>query len=221
MTQLLDAIVIAPETTATAAILWLHGLGADGNDFAPVVRQLGLPGRGIRAILPHAPYRPVTINGGSVMRAWYDVVEEDLRRRPDATGIRTSAEQLTGLVQAQRASGIPAERIVLAGFSQGGAIALHAGLRYPERLGGIMGLSTYLPLPESLEQEGAAGNREVPIFLGHGTGDPLIPLLQAEQSAKVLSGLGYRPEIHRYPMAHSVCIDELEDIDRWLWTALP
>jgi len=212
----LDAVLVEPHGPPVASIIWLHGLGADGHDFEPVVHQLGLPARGVRVTLPHAPRRPVTINGGYVMRAWYDVLDPDLTRNPDVEGIRASAALVETYIQAERQAGVPAGRIVLAGFSQGGVIALHKGVRHAERLAGIIALSTYVPLPEDLPDEVHEANRELPVFMAHGAQDPLIPLAAGEASASQLATLGYGVEFHRYPMPHSVCTEEIADIDRWL-----
>jgi len=217
MTDLLERIVIEPTRTADAAVIWLHGLGADGHDFEGIVPHLGLPaGHGVRFVFPHAPIRPVTINGGLEMRAWYDILEMNIGMRQDEAGIRSSADQLVALVDAERASGIPPHRIVLAGFSQGGAIALHTGLRHPERLAGIMALSTYLPLADSLEDEAAPANADVPIFMAHGTADPVVPIRLAEQGMKQMTRAGYVVDFRSYPMPHSVIPEEILDIAGWL-----
>ena len=210
-------VVVEPPTPATAAVVWLHGLGADGHDFEPVAAELGRGGLdGIRYVFPHAPVRPVTINGGMEMRAWYDIAGSDFDRRADEEGVRESAGIARALVDEQIARGIAAERIVLAGFSQGGAIALYAGLRFPFRLAGILALSTYLPAPRSLEAQAHPANRDVPIFLAHGSQDPMIALSLAERSRAALAALGYVVEVHTYPMPHSVCAEEIRDIASWL-----
>ena len=212
-----ETIVIEPPGDAAASVIWLHGLGADGHDFEPVVPALAERAVAhVRFVFPHAPMMPVTINNGAVMRAWYDIADADPNHRADARGVRASAEILVGLVDAERERGIPAERIVVAGFSQGGAIALHAGLRYPHRLAGILALSTYLPLADSLAAEAHAANREVPVFLGHGSQDPVVPLPLSDRSLEQLAALGYAVEIHTYPMPHSVCAEELRDVSNWL-----
>ncbi|HEX9127320.1 MAG TPA: alpha/beta fold hydrolase, partial [Methylomirabilota bacterium] len=201
-----------------AAVIWLHGLGADGHDFEPIVPELGMPAAlDVRFVFPHAPMQPVAINGGAVMRAWYDVTGDG---RQDAAGIRASQVRVEALIARERARGIPARSIVLAGFSQGGAIALQTGLRHPERLASILALSTYLPLPETLEQEASQANRDVPIFMAHGTQDPVIPLSWTMRSRDRLKALGYAVEWHEYPMPHSVCAEEIADISRWLRTVL-
>ena len=220
-TDLLDAVVISPSGPARAAILWLHGLGADGHDFAPLIPQLGIVEQlGVRVILPHAPRRPVTVNGGMVMPAWYDIAGTDFRRREDRAGLRTSEQQLRALIEREISRGIAAERILLAGFSQGGALVLHTGLRYPRRLAGIMVLSAYLPLADTLPAEAAEANRTVPLMMAHGTHDPVVPLPLAEQSRDLLQQQGYTVTWHTYAMAHAVCPEELLDIRAWLLECL-
>jgi phospholipase/carboxylesterase len=189
----------------------MHGLGADGWDFVPLVRELPLPpDLALRFIFPHAPVRPVTINNGFEMRAWYDIAMNDIARLPDEKGIRESQHQVEQLIARERERGVDSRHIVLAGFSQGGAIALQAGLRHSQRLGGIMALSTYLTLQESLEAEGAPANRSTPIFMAHGTQDPIVPLQLAESSAEALRRAGYEVEWHTWPMPHSVCAEEVQ-----------
>ena len=195
----------------------MHGLGADGNDFVPVVDELGLPPQlAVRFIFPHAPMQPVTINGGFIMRAWYDVFNQDLSFREDEAGVRRSQQEIEKLITKEKDRGIGASRIVLAGFSQGGAIALQTGLRHPERLAGIMALSSYLPLASTLATEANAANHAVPIFMAHGTADPLIPLPLASLSRERLEQQGYQVEWHQYLMPHSVCLEEIQDIGQWL-----
>ncbi len=220
----LETIEIETAPNPTAAVIWLHGLGADGNDFAPIVPELALDGAPpIRFVFPHAPMMPVTINNGHVMRAWYDVSFGDLEgkaRRADEAGVRASQARITELIEREIARGITARHIVIAGFSQGGAIALQTGLRYPQRIAGIMALSTYLPLAESLATEAAAANRDAPIFYAHGTYDPVIPLAMATDSREKLAAAGYSAEWHEYPMQHSVCAEEVTAISAWLRRAL-
>jgi phospholipase/carboxylesterase len=216
-TDLLAAIELETRPNPDAAVIWMHGLGADGNDFVPIVGELDLPrGCGIRFIFPHAPTRPVTINGGAVMRAWYDIVGTDLTNRGDEHGIRDSQLRIEQLIAREKTRGIAASKLVLAGFSQGGVIALQTGLRHPERLAGIMALSTYLAMPQVLAAEAHAANRDIPIFMAHGTGDPMIDLDRAEASRRALQASGYAVEWHTYPMQHSVCIEEVRAIGAWL-----
>ena len=215
MPELLAAIEIETGKNPTASIVWLHGLGADGNDFAPIVPELRLPKAAIRFVFPHAPVRPVTINGGMRMRAWYDITD-GANRREDERGVRASQVLIEALIGREKERGTKAGRLVLAGFSQGGAIALHAGLRDPERIAGIMALSAYVPVGEKLSAERSTANRDVPIFMGHGSDDPIIPLVRAEQSRNLLKSLGYPVEWHEYGMPHSVCPEELTDIGTWL-----
>jgi phospholipase/carboxylesterase len=220
MSQLLESIEITTGKNPGATVIWMHGLGADGNDFVPVVDELRLDGPpAIRFVFPHAPMRPVTINNGTVMRAWYDISFDDLAgqsRRADERGVRESQAQVHALVEREESRGVAPECIVLAGFSQGGAIALQAGLRYPRKLAGIMALSTYLPLAESLSREAAPANRKTPIFMAHGLYDPVVPMVMGAGSMTLLAGLGYAVEWRQYPMPHSVCPQEIEDIGVWL-----
>lgn len=213
----LPAIELVTGENPAASVIWMHGLGADGNDFVPVVDELRLPQQlAVRFIFPHAPMQPVTINGGFVMRAWYDVFNQDLSFREDEAGVRRSQQEIEKLITKEKDRGIAASRIVLAGFSQGGAIALQTGLRHPERLAGIMALSCYLPLAATLAAEANAANHAVPIFMAHGTADPLIPLSLASLSRVQLEQQGYRVEWHQYLMPHSVCPEEIRDIGQWL-----
>jgi phospholipase/carboxylesterase len=217
-----DAIIMTPATPPTASVIWMHGLGADGTDFVPLVPQLHLPDAvAPRFIFPNAPVRPVTVNNGVRMRAWYDIYGFGLREREDDVGIRASAVVIHRLIDRERAAGISADRIVLAGFSQGGAVALHAGLRYAEPLAGILALSTYLPLAATVAAEAAAGNRIVPILMCHGREDPVVPLELAEKSCDTLTDLGYRPRWLDYPMQHQLCAPEILAISQWLVQVLP
>ena len=214
---MLDCITIEPPTPANACVIWMHGLGADGNDFVPMVPELGLPREhSVRFIFPNAPTMAVTINGGYVMRAWYDIVSAELDKRADVAGVRNSAVAIDELIADQCAKGIAANRIVLAGFSQGGVIALHTGLRYPQKLGGIMALSTYLACAETLGAEASSSNRDVPIFYAHGAADPVISLALAKLSKSRLDTHGYKVEWHEYAMPHSVCAEEIDDIAAFL-----
>jgi phospholipase/carboxylesterase len=208
-------LATGPEPAGT--VIWLHGLGADGWDFVPIVRELPLPETlALRFIFPHAPERPVTINNGFVMRAWYDIAMNDIARLPDERGIRESQAAVERLIARERDRGIESARIVLAGFSQGGAIALQAGLRHADRLGGIAALSTYLALEESLDQEASAANRATPIFMAHGTQDPIVPIALAEASAAALKRRGYEVEWEAWPMPHSVCAEEIQSLADFL-----
>jgi phospholipase/carboxylesterase len=215
--DLLPAVELQTAPSPGAAVIWLHGLGADGNDFVPVVPELKLPpALAVRFVFPHAPVRAVTINNGMRMRAWYDISAADLTNRADLGGVRDSQKQLEALIAREEARGIPARRIVAAGFSQGGAIALYTGVRHAERLAGIMALSTYLISPDALSAEASAANRGVPIFMGHGTADPIVRFEWGEASRRVLEAAGYEVEWHSYRMEHSVCLEEVHAIGAWL-----
>jgi phospholipase/carboxylesterase len=218
----LDAVEIEPQRPADAAVILLHGLGADGHDFEALVPELRLPpSLATRWVFPHAPVRPVTLNGGHRMRAWYDIVALDRSAPEDEAGIRRSAEAAARLVRRERERGLVAERIVLAGFSQGGAIALFAGLRQSERLAGIIALSTYLPLAGSLAGDAHPANAAVSVFMAHGSFDPVVPMVLGEGSRDLLRARGYDVEWRTYPMAHSVCADEVRDLRSWLLRVLP
>ena len=215
--QYLEAVEINPPGTPRACIIWLHGLGADGHDFEPLIPQLGIVETlGVRVVLPHAPHRPVTINGGMEMPAWYDIRATDFQQGQDSTGIRESERQLRDLIQREVDGGIPAEHILLAGFSQGGAIVLYTGLRYPQPLAGLLALSTYVPLAETLKTEAVAANSQVPILMAHGMQDPVVPVKLALQSRDLLEQLGYKVSWHSYPMPHAVCPEEISDVRDWL-----
>ncbi len=224
MTTLLESIEIETAPKPTATVIWMHGLGADGNDFVSIVRELDLKGApGIRFVFPHAPVRPVTINNGHVMRAWYDISFGDLEgntRKADEKGVRESQAQIGQLIARENQRKIPSKNIVLAGFSQGGAIALHTGLRYPETLAGVMALSTYLPLADSFAQEATPGNAKTSVFMAHGTQDPVVPYAMGSASHARLQQAGYAVDWHEYPMPHSVCLEEINDIGRWLGKVL-
>ncbi len=215
MEKPLEAIEIETAPNPNASVIWLHGLGADGNDFVPVVPELGLVGKAVRFVFPHAPMQPVTINFGMVMRAWYDIADAAIRRE-DAAGVEASRGHVEALIAREQGRGIPDSRIVLAGFSQGGAIALHTGLRHEGRLAGILALSCYLPLADRLPGEASALNRDVPIFMGHGLADPIVPFARAVESRDFLQQLGYPVDWHEYPMPHSVCLEEITAIGAWL-----
>lgn len=199
------------------SVIWMHGLGADGHDFEPIVPFLGLPsGKSVRFVFPHALRRPITINGGMVMRAWYDIVQISTSRGQDKAGIRHSADKIRALIDHEIARGIPASRIVLAGFSQGGAMALHVGLRYPQTLAGIMVLSGYLLFPERLQSEHSKANAATPVFIGHGTQDPMVPFSLGQATVTALQGGQWPLEWHDYPVPHSVSQEELADVGQWL-----
>lgn len=216
-----EAVVLEPASSATATVIVLHGLGADGFDFVPIVAELKLPAPlSVRFIFPHAKARPVTLNNGYVMRAWYDIVSLGGGGPEDDAGIRDSATLIGRYVKEQQAAGIAASRVVIAGFSQGGAIALQTGLRYPERLAGILALSTYLPLRNTLQTEAAAANRDVPILMCHGTYDRVVPAAMGVASRDLLLKSGYAVEWRSYPMEHSVCAEEILDISKWLQARL-
>jgi phospholipase/carboxylesterase len=220
MTQLLETIEIETGERPDAAVIWLHGLGADAHDFEPIVPELRLPQRlALRFVFPHAPIRPVTLNQGMRMRAWYDILQLGGGREDDP-GIRASQKSLDNLIAREGARGIAPARIVLAGFSQGGAIALQTALRSGERLAGTLALSTYLPLAPTLAAERSAANRDLPIFMAHGSQDPMIPIDRARASRDALAALGYPVEWREYPMPHSVCPDEISDIAAWLTRVL-
>jgi len=210
----LETLEIETAPKPAASIIWLHGLGADGNDFAPLADEIKLP-LAVRYIFPHAPMMPVTINGGYVMRAWYDISDAAIRRE-DEDGVRDSQKRVEALLAQEKSRGVGANRIVLAGFSQGGAIALQTGLRHPERLAGIMALSTYVPLADSLAAEASPANREVSIFMAHGSSDPMIPCARARASRDLLQQQNYAVEWHEYRMQHAVCPQEIADIGSWL-----
>lgn len=213
----LDTIEVFGSSVQDGSVIWLHGLGADGHDFEPIVPELGLAGQlSLRFVFPHAPVRPVTINGGIPMRAWYDILTLDRDGLQDESGIRASSAALHELVQREHERGQPFERIALAGFSQGGAIALHTALRFEQRLAGVMALSTYLPMPDRLPQERAEANRDLPVFMAHGTLDPMLPVTLGQQSRDALAAAGYAVRWREYPMAHAVCATEIADIRNWL-----
>jgi len=210
----LETIEIETAPDPRASIIWLHGLGADGNDFAPLADEIALPAA-VRYIFPHAPMMPVSINDGYVMRAWYDISDAAIRRE-DEDGVRASQQSVEVLLAREKSRGVAASRIVLAGFSQGGAIALHTGLRHAERLAGIMALSTYVPLADQLAKEASPANRGVPIFMAHGTADPMIAFARAEASRDLLLAQGYALDWHEYRMQHAVCPQEIAAIGDWL-----
>lgn len=213
MTELLQCVEVQTSPAPGATVILLHGLGADGYDFVPVVKELeALGAPPARYVFPHAPTMPVTINGGYVMRAWYDILGTDLVRREDEQGIRASQRMVEALIEREVERGVARARIVLAGFSQGGAITLHTGLRQAQPLAGLVALSCYLPLADTLSKEAAAGSQAVPVFLAHGTQDPVVPLARGAASRDALKAAGYSVEWHEYPMPHSVCGEEIQAI---------
>ncbi|MEW4983562.1 MAG: carboxylesterase [Cycloclasticus sp.] len=217
----LPSIISNPNTPIRCSVIWLHGLGASGNDFAPIVPELGIQDElGIRFVFPHAPNIPVTINRGAVMPAWYDISEMDLMKRADSAGIIQSSATITDMINDEIAMGIEPSKIVIAGFSQGGVVAIDAGIRFPDTLAGIMALSTYIPMRDTLPNATQSGNGDIPIFYGHGNFDSVIPIDQAESSRHFLEESGYCVEWNNYPMEHSVSPQEISHIKTWLTTVL-
>lgn len=216
-TTLLDALELETAPNPTHAVIWLHGLGADGHDFAPIVPELKLGSTpAVRFVFPHAPVQPVTINGGMAMRSWYDIRNADLAQREDAQGIFQSQQAVHALIARENQRGIATQNIVLAGFSQGCAMTLQTGLRLPEKLAGLIALSGYLPLAQTLPAERSAANQDTPIFMAHGTQDPIVPLQRAQDSYQLMQELRYSVDWNTYPMQHSVCLEELNDIAAFL-----
>ena len=214
--DLLPCVSVEPTSEHKATVIWLHGLGADGHDFEPIVPELKLPAElGVKFIFPHAPVMPVTINGGYEMRAWYDIRDADLANREDKDGVRQSAALVEKLIEAELKAGIPSDKIVLAGFSQGGAIALHLATRFDQKLAGIVALSTYLTMPESLSGEKSEANIETPVFMAHGSQDPVVPMQRCQYSAKVLEENGFSVNWQDYPMAHAVCLEEIQALGQY------
>lgn len=216
-----QTVEIEPAGEARGAVIWLHGLGADGHDFEPIVPELRLPDSiPLRFVFPHAPVRPVTLNGGMKMRAWYDIISLDRSGPQDEQGIRDSAASLLELIERERSRGIATEQIVIAGFSQGGAIAMHGALRFAPKLGGLMSLSSWLPLGDAFAREvidnPESQSRDLPVFMAHGTFDPVLPIALGKESNAALQSAGYKVEWHEYPMAHAVCAEEIRDIRNWL-----
>lgn len=210
----LETVVIETSQPVKQSVIWLHGLGADGHDFAPIVPELNLPNT--RFIFPHAPHQPITMNNGYEMRAWYDLYGLTLQNKQDEAGMRAMQKEIESLIQNEIKQGIPANKIVLAGFSQGGAMAFFTALRYPEKLAGILALSTYVSLKEKLADEASPANHDIPIFMAHGIFDSIITLDTCKVSRQLLEDLNYAVEWHEYPMAHSVCPEEIEDIAHFL-----
>ena len=211
---MLDAVIIDTSSPIQQTVIWLHGLGADGHDFAPIVPELNIPNT--RFIFPHAPHQAITMNNGYEMRAWYDLYGLTLQTKQDEAGMRAMQHEIESLIETEQAQGIPADKIVLAGFSQGGAMAFFTGLRYPKKLAGILALSTYVSLKEKLADEAHSANKDIPIFMAHGSFDSIITLDTCLVSRRLLEDLDYRIEWHEYPMPHSVCSEEIEDIARFL-----
>lgn len=210
-----ECVEVSTGTDPVGSVIWLHGLGADGHDFEPIVPELHLPTSApLRFVFPHAPVRPVTINGGMAMRAWYDIVSLDASGRADAAGVHESTAILEELIAREVERGIAADRLVIAGFSMGGAIAINTALHTRRTLAGMMALSTYLPLPNELA--GASGPRDLKVFMAHGSFDPMLPMQWGQASAAALRDHGFDVEWHEYPMAHAVCPDEIRDIRQWL-----
>jgi phospholipase/carboxylesterase len=217
MSDLLEHIQIETNDNPDIAIIWMHGLGADGNDFVPMVRELDLDGLpGIRFIFPHAKTMPVTINNGYVMRSWYDIAGLELERREDENGLRASQKDIEAFIEREKARGIPASRIILAGFSQGCAMTIQTGLRHPEQLAGLLCLSGYVPLSAKLATERTDASKSTPIFMAHGRYDNVVPFNRAEASRDLLVSLGYQLEWHEYAMQHSLCLEEVQHISAWL-----
>ena len=217
MSETLEIVEVETGSSPRASVIWLHGLGADGHDFEPIVPEMDLPEDvAIRFVFPHAPMRPVAVNNGMVMRAWYDISLAGGKRQEDEPGVRESERQIRALIEREGKRGVPAAATFLFGFSQGGAMALQTGLRHPERLGGIAALSCALPLADKLGVEAALANRDVPIFMAHGAQDPMIPLSRGAEARDRLVALGYRAEWHEYRMPHSVCAEEVADLSAWL-----
>jgi len=218
MSNYLDAVIVEhnpAQKTIDRAVIWLHGLGASGHDFEPVVPQLGLSDdMAVRFIFPHAPQRPVTINGGMVMPAWYDIFEMSLERKVDIAQIEQSTQQIHDLITREIERGVAPEHIVIAGFSQGGAVAYHVALGYPQRLAGLMALSTYLATNDNIDY--SVTNQDLPVLIEHGTQDPVVPVILGEQAKQLLSSKGYNVDYRTYPMAHQVCMPQIQGIGKWL-----
>lgn len=218
MSKYLDAVIKEhnpSQKQIDRAVIWLHGLGASGHDFESVVPELGLAkDMAVRFIFPHAPQRPVTVNGGFIMPAWYDILEMSLERKVDIAQIEESTQQIYALITREIAGGVAPEHIVIAGFSQGGAVAYHVALGYPERLAGLMALSTYLATNDNIDY--SAANKDMPILIEHGTHDPVVPVILGQQAKQLLSDKGYHVEYNTYPMAHQVCMPQIQNMGKWL-----
>jgi phospholipase/carboxylesterase len=214
-------VEISPTTAARASIIWLHGLGADGYDLADIVSQLNFPAHlGIRSLFPHAPIRPITLNNGYPMRGWYDILGLDKHSNEDEQGIYAAEQSIHALIAHEESRGIPSHRIILMGFSQGGALALYSALRYPKTLGGVAALSAYLPIASTLTATANPTNKTIPILLAHGTKDMLVPYEFGEHARESLEKLHYTVQWHTYPMEHNICSQEIEDISTWLQSIL-
>lgn len=221
MQQQLDCIIQEPPRPATACVIWLHGLGADGHDFSTLANELALPSdHSIRFVLPHAPIRPITLNGGMPMRGWFDIIGLNIDSPEDHDGIVQASQQCHLLIEQQQRDGISADQIILGGFSQGGAIALYSGLHYSKRLSGIVALSSYLPLAKQLEQSRNAANQQTPIFMAHGTQDPIVSVTFGQASCQQLITLGHEVTWHTYPMAHQLCMEEITQLRSWILARL-
>lgn len=217
----LPFVEVNPDKPHNAVVVWLHGLGDSGNGFAPIVPELHLPAQlAVRFVFPHAPVRPVTINNGMPMRAWYDIKTLDFNHRADVEGVHESAQSVMALIEAEHAKGVPYDRILLAGFSQGGVIAYHVGTRFPHKLAGIMALSTYMSEPEKLSCDAHQANKDIEIFCAHGQQDEVVPMFLGHAAYKVLVENGYNAHWHEYVMQHNVCMQELKDISTWLQQTL-
>jgi len=217
--DLLETVEHGTGSPVAGSVIWMHGLGADGHDFEPIVPELQLGGAALRFVFPHAPVRPVTINGGIPMRAWFDVIGLERGTEQDEAGIRAAEQQVRTLIRRENDRGVSTERILLAGFSQGGSVALHTGLRYPERLAGLIGLSTYLPLDWTIDTEAHDANRQTPVFLAHGTLDPLVHPSLGETTRSRLEERNYQVVWKTYPMPHAVCAEEIADLRSWISNA--
>ena len=220
--SLLQCVEIEPDAKAERSVIWLHGLGASGNDFAPIIPMLDLSALPpVRFVLPHAPTMPVTLNGGMVMRAWFDIEQLDVNDfRVDEDGVRQAAASIEALIQRELERGVSRDHIVLAGFSQGGAIALHHGVRQTEPLAGILAMSTDLPMPEQAAEQHTEASRKTPVFLAHGSHDPVVVLARGMKTRERLTAMGYEVEWHEYAMQHEVCAEELADLASWMCRVL-
>ena len=217
MSSTLETVEIVPKKKHNYSIIWMHGLGADGYDFYNLIPELQLPEElGIHFVFPHAKIQPVTINGGMEMRSWYDILEISLNRQVDISGIYDSETEVKKLIQIERDKGIPSENILLAGFSQGGVIALHTGLRFPEKLAGIIALSTYLPTADTLKKEASEQNKQIPIFMAHGTVDPVVSMQNAVDAKQAMETLGYQVQWHEYYMQHQLVLEEIQAIKHFI-----